>query len=125
MSLELKIRKAGKVTIVDVSGRVTLGGAATTLSDNLRQLAARGDKEILLNLGGLSTIDSSGLGALVSSCASITGAGGHLKLLNLTDRVKNLLLLTKLYTVFEVFEDEGLAVSSFFSEGATATAIAK
>ncbi len=113
MSFELRIRGVGDVNILDISGRVTIGEGATALSNALRQMAAGGEKKILLNLGNLSYVDSSGIGALVSSFASVKNAGGSLKLLNVTSRVKDLLLLTKLYTVFEVFSDEVTAVTSF------------
>ncbi len=113
MSFELRIRGVGDVDILDISGRVTIGEGAAALSNALRQMAAGGQKKVLLNLGNLSYVDSSGIGALVSSFASVRNAGGVLKLLNVGNRVKDVLLLTKLYTVFEVFDDEVTAVTSF------------
>ena len=101
------------VSIVDATGRVTLGEGASTLRDKLRAMLSEGHKKILLNLAEVSYLDSSGVGVLVSGFASITSQQGQLKLLNLTKRVKDLLLITKLLTVFEVFEDEELAVRSF------------
>jgi anti-sigma B factor antagonist len=96
-----------------VSGRITLGEGSSTLRDALRELAGKGQKKILLNLGDVSYIDSSGIGELVSGFTSVTNSGGQLKLLNLTKRVKDLLQITKLYTVFDVHESEASAVRSF------------
>jgi len=106
-------RQVGDVTVVDVSGRITLGEGSSELRDALRDLVAKGNKKILLNLGDVSYIDSSGIGELVSGFTSVSNQGGQLKLLNLTKRVKDLLQITKLYTVFEVFEEEPAAVRSF------------
>jgi anti-sigma B factor antagonist len=113
MSLSINIRQTGDVTIVDVTGRITLGDGASTLRDTIRTMGREGHKKVLLNLGEATYIDSSGLGVLVSGFASITSLGGRLKLLNLNNRARDLLLITKLFTVFEVFEDEALAVRSF------------
>jgi len=113
MSLSINIRQLGDVSIVDVTGSITLGGGASTLRDTLRTMPREGHKKILVNLADASYIDSSGLGVLVSGFASITNQGGQLKLLHLSKRVRDLLLITKLFTVFEVFEDEGAAVRSF------------
>jgi anti-sigma B factor antagonist len=101
------------VSVIDVSGRITLGEGSSTLRDALRELAGKGQKKILLNLGEVSYIDSSGIGELVSGFTSVTNSGGQLKLLNLTKRVKDLLQITKLYTVFDVHESEASAVRSF------------
>jgi anti-sigma B factor antagonist len=106
-------RQVGDVTVVDVSGRITLGEGSSELRDALRDLVAKGNKKILLNLGDVSYIDSSGIGELVSGFTSVSNQGGQLKLLNLTKRVKDLLQITKLYTVFEVHDDEAAAVRSF------------
>ena len=113
MSAKLNPRQVGDVTVVDVSGRITLGEGSSNLREGIRDLVAKGNKKILLNLGEVSYIDSSGIGELVSAFTSVTNQGGHLKLLNLTKRVKDLLQITKLYTVFEVHEDEAKAVRSF------------
>src|SRR5882724_4763376 len=113
MSLSINIRQMSDVSIVDVAGRITLGDGASTLRDTLRAMPREGHKKVLLNLGEASYIDSSGLGVLVAAFASITNQDGQLKLLNLTTRVRDLLLITKLFTVFEVFEDEALAICSF------------
>jgi anti-sigma B factor antagonist len=103
----------GDVTVVDAVGRITLGDGASTFRDTTRELAASGHKKLLLNLAEVSYIDSSGIGEMVSGFTTITNQGGQVKLLNLTKRVKDLLQITKLYTVFEVFEDEAAAVRSF------------
>ena len=113
MSVKLSTRQVGDVTVMDASGRITLGEGASTFRDTVRDLAAAGHKKLLLNLNDVSYIDSSGIGELVSAYTSITNAGGHLKLLGLTHRVKDLLQITKLYTVFDIHEDEAHAVRSF------------
>lgn len=114
MSLDIQIRQmTGGVAVLDLSGRVTLGQEAAVLRDTLHQMSAAGQKQILLNLAGVSYLDSSGLGVLVAAFASITNRGGQLKLLNMSSKLKNVLVVTKLYTVFEVFEDESAAISSF------------
>jgi anti-sigma B factor antagonist len=98
---------------MDVSGRITLGEGSSALRDALRDLATKGHTKILLNLGDVSYIDSSGIGELVSGFTSVSNSGGQLKLLGLTKRVKDLLQITKLYTVFEVFDAETTAIRSF------------
>ena len=113
MSLSINIRLNRGITVVDVSGRITLGDGAATLRETLRAMPREGHKYIILNLADTTYIDSSGLGVLIAAFASIASHGGQLKLLNLTKRVRDLLLITKLFTVFEVFEDETLAVRSF------------
>lgn len=113
MSIQVTNRQVGDVTVVDVAGRITLGEGASTLRENIRDLVAKGNKKILLNLSDVSYIDSSGIGELVSAYTTVTNQGGTLKLLGLTKRVKDLLQITKLYTVFEVFESEPIAVRSF------------
>jgi anti-sigma B factor antagonist len=113
MSVKLTNRQVGDVTVIDVAGRITLGEGSSTLRDALRDLVKSDHKKILLNLGDVTYIDSSGIGELVSAYTTITNQGGHLKLLSLTHRVKDLLQITKLYTVFDVHEDEAHAVRSF------------
>jgi anti-sigma B factor antagonist len=103
----------GDVTVVDVAGRITLGEGSSALRDTLKEIVGKGQKNILLNLGEVSYIDSSGIGELVSGFTTVTNAGGKLKLLNLNKRVKDLLQITKLYTVFDVHEDEAHAIRSF------------
>ncbi len=113
MSVKLTTRKVGDVTVVDVSGKITLGEGSSALRDVLRDLTANGDKKVLLNLSEVTYIDSSGIGELVSGFTSVANAGGTLKLLGLTKRVKDLLQITKLYTVFDVHEEEAHAIRSF------------
>ena len=113
MSVTLKTRQVGDVTILDAAGRITLGEGSSTLRDTIRDLTSKGSKKIMLNLGEISYIDSSGIGELVSSFTTVANAGGSLKLLNLTKRVQDLLQITKLFTVFEVFDDEAAALKSF------------
>ena len=113
MSVKLSTRQIGDVTVIDATGRITLGEGASTFRDTVRDLAAKGDKKILLNLSDVTYIDSSGIGELVSGFTTVTNHGGVLKLLGLSKRVKDLLQITKLYTVFEVFDDESSAVRSF------------
>ena len=113
MSLNLNIRESHGVTIIDLSGRVILGDGAGALRETLRQLAESGCRQVLLNLAEVTNIDSSGIGLLVSSFATFSRLGGTLKLLNLGGRVKDLLVITKLYTVFDVYDAESTAVRSF------------
>ncbi len=113
MSVKLNTRQVGDVSVVDVVGRITLGEGSSALRDALRDMVAKSQKKILLNLGEVSYIDSSGIGELVSGFTTVTNSGGQLKLLNLNKRVKDLLQITKLYTVFDVHEDEAGAVRSF------------
>ena len=113
MSLKLNTRQSGNVTVIDVSGRITLGEGSSVLRDAMRELVTSGHKNILLNLGDVTYIDSSGIGELVAGFTSVANAGGTLKLLSLTKRVKDLLQITKLYTVFDVHEDEAHAVHTF------------
>ncbi len=111
--MKLTTRQVGDVTVVDAVGRITLGEGASTFRDTIRDLASNGHKKMLLNLAEVSYIDSSGIGEMVSGFTTVTNQGGQVKLLNLTKRVKDLLQITKLYTVFEVFDDEAAAVRSF------------
>ena len=113
MSVKLNTRQVGDVSVVDVAGRITLGEGSSALRDMLRDMTSKGSKKILLNLGEVSYIDSSGIGELVSGFTTVTNGGGQLKLLGLNKRVKDLLQITKLYTVFDVHEDEASAVRSF------------
>jgi len=113
VSIKLDVRQVGDVAVVDVAGRIILGEGSSALRDSLRDMVSKGQKKILLNLGEVSYIDSSGIGELVSGFTSVTNNGGQLKLLSLTKRVKDLLQITKLYTVFDVHESEASAVRSF------------
>ena len=113
MSVKLSTRQVGDVSVVDVAGRITLGEGSSALRDLLKEMVGKGQKKILLNLGEVSYIDSSGIGELVSAFTTIANQGGQLKLLNLAKRVKDLLQITKLYTVFDVHDDEAGAIRSF------------
>ena len=113
MSVKLSTRQVGDVTVIDAAGRITLGEGASTFRDTIRDLAAKGNKKLLLNLSEVSYIDSSGIGELVSGFTTVTNQGGSLKLLGLTKRVKDLLQITKLYTVFDVKDDEAQAIAAF------------
>jgi len=113
VSVKLTTRQVGDVSVVDVAGRITLGEGSSSLRDTIRELLTKGNKKVLLNLGEVSYIDSSGIGELVSAFTSVTNGGGQLKLLNLTKKVTDLLQITKLYTVFEIFDNEATAVRSF------------
>jgi anti-sigma B factor antagonist len=111
--VKLTNRQVGDVTVIDAAGRITLGEGSSIFRDTVREMTAKGNKKLLLNLADVTYIDSSGIGELVSGFTSVTNQGGQLKLLNLTKRVKDLLQITKLYTVFEVYDDEATAVRSF------------
>ena len=111
--LDLKERQAGDVTILDLSGEVRIGDSSVALRDSIRNLADQGKKKVLLNLGGVKYIDSSGIGELIANYTTLKRGGGQLKLLNLTDRIQNLLVITKLLTVFDAYEDEAEALKSF------------
>jgi len=113
VSAIVKTRQIDGVAVVDVSGRITLGEGSSSVRDSLRDLIGKGEKKILLNLSEVSYIDSSGIGELVSAYTTISNQGGTLKLVGLTKRVKDLLQITKLYTVFDVHEDEAHAIRSF------------
>lgn len=113
MSVKLTTRQVGDVTVIDATGRITLGEGASLFRDTVRDLATKGNKKLLVNLNDVSYIDSSGIGEMVSGFTTVTNHGGQLKLLGLSKRVKDLLQITKLYTVFEVFDDEAAAVRSF------------
>jgi anti-sigma B factor antagonist len=120
VSTTLSFRELGDVTVIDVAGQIKLGEGAVSVRDAVRQLLAKNQKRILVNLGEVSYIDSSGIGELVAAFTTVTNQGGQLKLLNLTKRVQDLLQITKLSTVFEVFDDEPSAIRSFSSIAATA-----
>ena len=113
MSMNITIREDHGVTVIDLSGRLTLGEAPTILREDIRRLLDEGKTRLLLNLAGLTYLDSSGMGLLVRAYATGTHSGGQLKLSNLTSRVKDLLIITKLCTVFEIYDDEASAVASF------------
>jgi anti-sigma B factor antagonist len=113
MSLHATHRDAGRVTVVDLSGRIVLGDGSALLRNTIRKLLGEQRKLILLNLADVDYIDSSGIGELVSGYTAVKNQSGDLKLLHLTKKVKDLLQITKLYTVFDVFTEEGTAIRSF------------
>ena len=111
--LNISERQAGDVIILDMSGKITIGEGSVALRGAIRRLLEEGKKKILLNLAGVNYIDSSGIGELVSSYTAINKEAGELKLLNLTQKLQDLLTITKLLTVFDVFESESEALNSF------------
>ena len=113
MSMKANSRQVDSVTVIDVSGRITLGEGCATLRQLIRDHLSKGNKNILVNLGDVSYIDSSGIGELVSAYTAVSNQGGQLKLLNLPKKVHDLLQITKLYTVFDVRDDEAEAIGSF------------
>lgn len=113
MSLDIESREVSHVTILDMRGRIVLGDEIEILRDAVKDLIAQDKKKIILNLAGVDYIDSSGVGELVGSFTRVRNAGGELKLLNLTQKVHDVLHVTKLYTVFDIKDDEFHAVKSF------------
>ena len=113
MSIKASTRQQQDVTIVDMSGQIKLGEGSSVLRDTVKDLLGKGRKNILLNLGDINYIDSSGIGELVSAYTSVRNQGGELKLLKLTKKVHDLLQITKLYTVFDVRDDEAEAIAAF------------
>jgi len=111
--LNINERQAGDVTVLDMSGKITIGEGSVSLRAAIRRLLEEGKKRILLNLAGISYVDSSGIGELVSSYTAINKEGGQLKLLNLTQKIQDLLTITKLLTVFDVYDSEADALNSF------------
>ena len=112
MSMLLKTRRLDDVVILDLSGRITIGEGTLMLRDTLQKLLADGDRKFVVNLEAVDYIDSSGLGELVSGFTTVRNQNGQLKLLNLTRRVRDLLQITKLLTVFESFDNETEAIKS-------------
>ena len=116
--MDVSERVVGDVVIVDVSGKITLGeGGDTVLGDKFRSLVQQGRRKLLLNLGDVSYVDSAGLGSIVQSYATVKNQGGALKLVNPTKRLKDLLSITKLLTVFDTYDNEAEAVTSFSGPG--------
>ena len=113
MKMTTSTRQVGGVTIVDISGRIVLGKESASVRDMIHDLLSKGHKQILLNLGDVHYIDSAGLGSLVSAAASMRKQEGELKLLNLTSKVTNVMQITRLYTVFDIMDDEAVGVKSF------------
>ncbi|HEX4772738.1 MAG TPA: STAS domain-containing protein [Bryobacteraceae bacterium] len=113
MALTTKTRQVGDVTIVDLSGKITLGENTGILRDELKSLLAQGKKHIVLNMADVGYVDSAGLGELVGAYTTATNQGGAVKLLNLQSKMRDLMSITKLHTIFPAYEDEKMAVSSF------------
>jgi anti-sigma B factor antagonist len=111
--MTITTREVSHVTVVDINGRITLGEETGQLRDTVRNLLAAGKKKIVLNLAHVDFIDSSGVGELVSSFTAVRNAGGDLKLFSLSKKVQDVLNVTKLYTIFDIKEDEFTAVKSF------------
>ena len=111
--LNIRERQAGDVTILDMDGKITIGEGSVAVRTAIRKLLEEGKKKILLNVAGVGYVDSSGIGELVSSYTTIQREGGQLKLLNLTQKMEDLLGITKLLTVFDTYEDEASALNSF------------
>jgi anti-sigma B factor antagonist len=111
--LEVNERQAGDVTILDMNGSVRMGEGAISLRNSIRGLVEQGKNKILLNLRGVKNIDSSGIGELIANYTTVSRGGGQLKLLNLTEKIQNLLVITKLLTVFDSYDNESEALSSF------------
>ena len=112
-TIKLNIRQVGDVSVVDVAGRVTLGEGSSSLGDALRGLAGKGSNKVIVNFTEVSYIDSSAIGELISGFSTLSKVGGQLKLAGLSKRVKDLLLITKNYTIFSIHDDEAAALSSF------------
>jgi anti-sigma B factor antagonist len=113
MSMQTKVHEINGVIVIDLSGRITLGDGSVLLRDQIREELAKGNKQILLNLADVSYMDSSGLGELISAYTSVKNRGGEVKLLKLTRRVRDLMEIVKLYTVFDIYDDEASALASF------------
>ena len=111
--LNISERQAGDVTVLDLGGKITIGEGSVSLRGAIKRLVEEGKTKILLNLGKVSYVDSSGIGELVSSFTTINREGGQLKLLNLSQKIQDLMTITKLHTVFDVYDDESTGLNSF------------
>lgn len=111
--MQIEQRAVGDVMVLDVKGKITLGEGDEQLKDKVNSLVNQGQRKILLNLEGVPYIDSAGLGEIVRTYTTVSRQGGSMKLLNLTKRIKDLLSITKLLTVFETFDSEGEAIRSY------------
>jgi anti-sigma B factor antagonist len=111
--MQIAERDSGAVTVLDLSGRITMGEDGNLLKDKLQSLLHQGKKNILFNLAQVSYVDSAGLGAIVSAYTTVTREGGSLKLANVTKKLQDLLSITKLLTVFETFDSEDEALRSY------------
>jgi anti-sigma B factor antagonist len=113
MSMQTKLRVVNDIIVIDLSGRITLGEGSVSLRNEIQEVLTKGNKHILLNLGDISYIDSSGLGELISAHTSAKNRGREVKLLNLTRKVRDLMEIVKLSTVFDIFDEEASAIASF------------
>lgn len=113
MSIKVTTRQVGEVNVIEVAGRITIGEGSSALRDAVRNMVARQQMKILLNLAEVPYIDSSGIGELVQAYSSVTKGGGQLKLSNLTKRVQDLLKISKHDMLFDIHEQETAAVQSF------------
>jgi anti-sigma B factor antagonist len=111
--MKIDTRTVGEVQILDCSGKITLGEGTMAIRNTVREVLKNGGKKIVLNLSDVNYIDSSGIGELVSTYTTVTNNGGQLKLLNLTKKIQELLAITKLLTVFQVYDSEPAAIASF------------
>ena len=111
--MKIDTRTVGDVHILDISGKITLGEGTMAVRNTVREILKNGGKKIILNLHDVNYIDSSGIGELVSSYTTVTNQGGKLILLNLTNKIQELLQITKLVTVFQIYNDEKAALASF------------
>ena len=122
MKMTISTRQVGGITILDIGGRIVLGEESTSLRDVIRDLLKNGHKQILFNLGDVAYIDTTGLGSLVGAFTTVRKQGGDLKLLNLPEKFADVMQITKLYTVFDIINDEAVAVKSFSQSTAKARA---
>jgi anti-sigma B factor antagonist len=113
MNITIIVRQVGNVAVVDITGNIVFGEESAALHDVVSGLLKKGQKQILLNLGGVNYIDSMGMGSLVGASTSVRKQGGELKLLNLSNKVTDVMQMTRLYTVFDVMIDEATGVKSF------------
>lgn len=111
--MKIETRTVGDVNVLDCSGKITLGEGTMAVRNTVRDILKGNGKKIILNLADVNYIDSSGIGELVSTYTTVTNSGGQLKLLNLTKKIQELLAITKLLTVFQVFDNESTALASF------------
>ena len=115
--MTIDTRNVNGITILELHGKVTIGEGSREIRETIRKLLDAGNKNILLNLGDVSYVDSSGIGELVSSYTTVTNQGGQFKLLHLTKKIRELLAITKLLTVFDSYDDEATALGSLYSRG--------
>jgi len=113
VSMKIANHQVDGITVLDLSGRITLGEGSVQLREAIRDLVGRSHKNIVLNLGDVSYMDSSGVGELVTAYTTVKNAGGELKLVNLTKKIEDLMTITKLVTVFDIHPDEAAAIAAF------------